>query len=328
MRGIAILLVLGFHSGHVRGGWLGIDLFFVLSGFLITSLLLDEWIATRKVSLRSFYRRRAHRLLPALLTMLAVYGAFALASESRAQLHDTAVSVLLGLTYTMNIHNYFVASGAPDWALQHLWTLSTEEQFYLLWPPVLVLLLIWRSVRPRTLLGWLCGGLLVAGAADTQVSAHADAILVGCLAGIAFTYGWVARMPNFARLTALLVLVPLAVVTSETGTPLQDALVIALFAVACTGVVLALICDPGWWFSRLACTRPLRYTGRISYGLYLWHLPMAKIFMSWTIGLPVTFLVAALSYRYIERPFLRRRGGPGTEPRRASSAVPSAVPTA
>jgi peptidoglycan/LPS O-acetylase OafA/YrhL len=327
LRGIAILLVLSFHSGHARGGWLGVDLFFVLSGFLITSLLVSEWASTGAISLPAFYRRRALRLLPALLTMLAAYGAFALATESRAQMRDTAVSVLLGLTYTTNIHNYFVAGGAPDWALQHLWTLATEEQFYLLWPPILAFFLLRRPTEPRTVLAWLGAAALLLAMTAPWVAPWPVAIVVGCIVGLALTQGWLSRTPHVVRIAGLVLAVPLALLATQTRVPLYDGPPIILFAVGSALVILACVCHPEWWFARLVGHEPLRYVGRISYGLYLWHLPIAKIFMSWTLALPVTFVVAALSYRFVEQPFLRRRPRV-RQTADASTVVPASVPAA
>jgi len=320
LRGIAILLVLAYHSGFIRGGWLGVDLFFVLSGFLITSLLLSERAATGTVSLGSFYRRRAFRLVPALLSMLAVYVAFVVATGSRAQIHATLESAALGLTYTMNVHNYFVASGAPDWALNHLWSLATEEQFYLLWPPLLALLLA-RSVRPRVVLAVLGGGALVAAVVGPWLPTWADAILVGCVAGVVFTHSFLPSIPRVARWAALLAATALALFESETRSTFHNAPVITLFALAAAVLLLTSATHADWWFVRVVSNKQLCYVGAISYGLYVWHLVLFKAFVGWPLGLPATFAVAVLSHRFLEQP-LRRRGR-NPKPASTVSAPPS-----
>jgi peptidoglycan/LPS O-acetylase OafA/YrhL len=314
LRGIAILLVLAAHAGYLSTGALGVDLFFVLSGFLITSLLLSEWGSTASVSLVAFYHRRVLRLVPALATLLTVYLILGSAYWNRGAVIAT---VTLGLGYVTNLARG-LGGPLPAPGLDHLWSLATEEQFYLLWPPILLILLR-RRVRPaRIALGL---GVLVVTSALWRVAlgglghdfdrlwympdTHMDPILLGCAAGVVFTYGMVGRIPR------LLVLAALAMATTVLAAFRGDefwmgVLGLPLFVVSATVLVLACALERDSRFSRLLSQRALRYLGRISYSVYLWHWPLFAI-LGWRIGLPLSVVVAALSYRYIELPFLRRK---------------------
>ena len=151
LRAVAILLVVAvLPRSWLPGGTLGVDLFFVLSGFLITTLLLEERGATGDVSLPHFYARRALRLLPALWLLLIVYVAYGLANGHHGLPSHVLGAAAIGAGH---VANFFAAAGSPNQAhyLVHLWSLAQEEQFYLLWPIVLLALLR-RGVSTRTLL--------------------------------------------------------------------------------------------------------------------------------------------------------------------------------
>jgi len=214
IRGIAILLVLAVHADHaVPGGELGVDLFFVLSGFLITSLLLTEWDRDATFSLRSFYRRRAFRLLPALVVMLAVVSAAAVltADDVGGQL----VWVLYSLGYVINF-TALLEEGIGNASLRHMWSLSQEEQFYLVWP-VLLLLLLRAGLRPRVLAGLLGGtaaallvyrGVLESNGVSVSFLLYAPdmrgvGLVLGCLAAVVFTGGLVRRVPGWLATASL-----------------------------------------------------------------------------------------------------------------------------
>ena len=163
----------------------GVEIFFVLSGFLIRTLLLEERVATGTISFTRFYRRRAARLVPGLVLMLAVYGIVTYGAHARA--------LFFGLTYTSNIATVVDANAMP-WSLGHLWSLAQEEQFYLLWPPLLLLLARARTAfLPKALALLLLAVMLerlalVAHGSDIQriyfaPDTHAEPILVGCLFG-------------------------------------------------------------------------------------------------------------------------------------------------
>jgi peptidoglycan/LPS O-acetylase OafA/YrhL len=319
LRGIAILLVLAVHTSDdldaLPGGVLGVDLFFVLSGFLITSLLLGEWDRDGRISFRGFYRRRALRLLPALFAMLGIFITLAaLVSES---FRTDATWALYSLFYVVNVAAVH-EGGIESASLQHMWTLAQEEQFYVVWP-----LALWAALRvgarPRMLVA-LLGAVALAliawrtaawldGAAPGYLfyapETRSDGLVLGCLAGVAFSYGLVRRVP--LRLATLAV-VPacFAVAAIDLQKPGLAAILLPLFCACATVVLLACVLEPGWWFTRLVDRSWLRGLGRISYGLYLWHLPI-YVAVGWKLGLPLAVVVALLSYRFVERPFLRLR---------------------
>jgi peptidoglycan/LPS O-acetylase OafA/YrhL len=175
IRAIAVIGVLGFHAG-VRGfggGLLGVDIFFVLSGFLITSLLLDEWSATGTVSFRRFYERRARRLLPGLFLLLLLVAAYAqwfAETDTLSTLRGDALSTILYVAnwrFIFSGQSYFVHFGPPS-PLLHTWSLAVEEQFYLVWPAVALFVLRRRGRR----------GLAVAASIFMVASAVLTAVLL------------------------------------------------------------------------------------------------------------------------------------------------------
>jgi peptidoglycan/LPS O-acetylase OafA/YrhL len=322
VRGVAVLLVVLVHTlpffsfiGNAwSGGAFGVDLFFVLSGFLITSLLLGEWSRRGEVSLLAFYVRRARRLLPALLALLSIFALLSLILAPRSAPGILADSVVRG-AYVAN----FLVAYTPDGVghgFAHLWTLAQEEQFYLLWPLFMLTMLRCRA-RPVHLLVVLAAGVLAVniwrvlvvtdGASWLRVwtgpDTHADTILFGCAAGIVYTYR-LFRVPR--RLGVVSGLVVAAIIAfGDNSRTVELALVLPVFAAASALLLLALVDEPSWSLTRLLSTRPLRATGKVSYGLYLWHAPcLAFIGLA---GLPVAVAVTLVSYRYIEQPFLRRR---------------------
>jgi peptidoglycan/LPS O-acetylase OafA/YrhL len=222
LRGVAVLAVV-FHHGHLfkygRGGFLGVDLFFVLSGFLITCLLVQEWEETDWVRLPAFYTRRVLRLYPALLAIVLVVGAYSYATLPSDQHASLAVHLASVLAYVSN----FVHGGTGR-VLGHTWSLSVEEQFYLLWPPCLLLML--RSgVSRRTIHAIVVAAiLLVAAHRAVDFSAHdwssldellwrayvkpdmrLDAPLMGCLSALPIGWGHAPRLGAWVALLAGLV---------------------------------------------------------------------------------------------------------------------------
>ena len=337
VRGIAILLVLIVHVGYpghlLPGGVLGVDLFFVLSGFLITSLLLTEWNDRGAISLRAFYRRRALRLLPALVVMLAIVSAVLVATGELDQL----VWVGYSLGYVVNVAA--LDGGISATSLKHMWSLSQEEQFYLVWPIALLVLLRART-RPQTLavvlvaiamviLAWRTFlGLAMASPGYLLYAPETRSIglVLGCLAGVLFSYGLVTRVPLWLA-TPMLVPAGMAVAALGLGSRWDAVVLVPTFCVAATIVLLACVLHPRWWFARLIDRAWLRGLGKISYALYLWHWPLYYAF-GWVIGLPLAIVVACLSYRFVELPFLRRRypkTDQATTTPRGKATIPPAV---
>jgi peptidoglycan/LPS O-acetylase OafA/YrhL len=307
LRAIAVALVIGLHVfQRPAGGYMGVDLFFVLSGFLITTLLLEEHAFHGRVSLRRFYARRALRLVPALLVFLVVSG-----TVYALQGRPPWAGVALGLTYLTNVG---IIVGHWDASYEHLWSLAVEEQFYLAWPLLLLLGLRWRNRFWRLALIALAGAIAIATARYLLMPAHVsvrfgwpmvtrfDSILLGCAAALVRRSGWKIRTRSVA-IFAFLVGAGI-VAAGAAQTTIYDGYTFA-FSIAAAFLVLAAADSRSRILSPLAAP-PLVYVGKLSYALYLWH----PVVLSWlTSAQPIevilfTFLLAAASYHLVERPFL------------------------
>jgi peptidoglycan/LPS O-acetylase OafA/YrhL len=341
LRALAVLAVLGVHSGlsWAGGGWAGVDVFFVLSGFLITALLLEEWQRTGAVSLRRFYLRRALRLLPALVVLLAVCWLFARACLPPRQEALTRQGVFSALGYYAN-WRVFRHPDVHD-LLTHTWSLSVEEQFYFLWPLALAVLLRLRLGRPA-LLGIVAAG--VGGCAVLRavlwhgshafpelymrLATRADTLLLGCLTallasgGLLPRAGWGRALLHLAAGAALLYLGWVLVCGRHTSDGWYYG-GYTLLAAACAVLVAALVSGPPRALAWLLEARPLVWLGRLSYSLYLWHYPLCLLHAAYVarlgklLGTPVpealrlpllyaaVLLAAALSFYLVEQPFLR-----------------------
>ena len=292
VRGIAIVAVVTYHFFNVlAGGYFGVDLFFVLSGFLITTLLLEDG------RLHRFYERRALRLLPALVPLLIVCQR--LTSWNR---------IAEGGFYVANFFRAFGRDSLYDTPVDHLWSLAAEEQFYLLWPVLLGVLVVHR--RRLTLaiailfVALVCYriGLAASGSSMRRLyygpDTHADGLVLGCLAALVRPH--VRR--SLGRI-ALATVVAFFALGAWTVSWLAYGL--PLFEIAAALVVLA-AADSGLPELTL---RPLVWLGLISYSLYLWHQP-ARFIVGKThpwVGLPFALLLALGSYRLVEQRFRRGR---------------------
>jgi peptidoglycan/LPS O-acetylase OafA/YrhL len=320
IRALAVGLVVVFHSyvGIADGGWLGVDVFFVLSGFLITALLLKERDGRGSVGLVAFYARRMLRLLPAVAVLLVVTGA--LSAQARS-----------GLPWIVGYAtNWGKVTGGLFGPLDHLWSLSVEEQFYLVWP--LALLGLSRLRRPALMFGATLGlaalvSLTRMALVLTEVIDHdraylgsdlrADALLYGCALGIAFHAGWLHRATRLWRLLAVpAVLGLIVVVLSPVGPTATTAPFLFLPIDLAAAVVVALaVTSP----SSVPWLRwsPLVRLGVVSYGVYLWHYPVmwglgkgadADPLVVLVVGAVASVLLAELSFRLVESPALRLKG--------------------
>ncbi|CAN5337748.1 acyltransferase family protein [soil metagenome] len=339
LRAIAVVLVMLFHllPGSVVGGYVGVDLFFVISGFLITGLLVRERRSVGRLQLRSFWVRRARRLLPALAVVLLVTSSVALVLGG-----DVLVGLgrqLLGAT-TFSYNWLDIAGGTqyfndttPE-LFRNLLSLAVEEQFYLLWPLVVVGLLVVRRARTRVgvavALGALSLGAMVTlfaiGASPTRVYYGTDTHSFGLAIGSALALAVDARPPSTWR-PALRRTLPVAGLLSIAGivvialTLTEDGALVyrgglALVAIL-TAIAIAACIAPGSLLGRALELEPVRWVGQRSFGLYLWHWPLYVLlgvalpqFTTDRDGLQLlggaaaclTAVAATLSYRFAETP--------------------------
>ncbi|WGO98386.1 acyltransferase [Saccharophagus degradans] len=334
LRGFAICLVILFHvSPHegMIGGFLGVDVFFTLSGFLITNLLVKEALAKNTLNLKNFYLRRCLRLLPALGLLVLGFTAFSFIVFDREEFIRSAIDSVIVL---LNVANWPRAFGIwrPDW-LSNMWSLSIEEQFYLIWPPIL-LFLITKKCHLQTmlklalaiaLLAWLWRAFLTSQGVDWMrvyngTDTRIDSLLVGAALGIAV---YLPSFDNFIRsnrqllsylaLAASSAILIFSVLTSFKSPTLYYYILVIIEI--CTCLVILDACYAGESKVRKLLELPtLVWLGGISYSLYLWHLPIFKIlrrlydFNSLSIlifGTAISIAIAALSFYFVEKPILK-----------------------
>lgn len=358
LRASAILLVLVGHYGSTHNapafldhqiflslGNVGVRVFFVISGFLITTLLLRELDEMGRIDLRAFYVRRALRIFPAsfayigIIYLLYLGGVVDLTLKLGSRTHSSPYPDLVhAITYTANYtHDY-------NWYLNHLWSLSVEEQFYLLWPGLLVVCGVQWGVRGCLLtlivVPLIRASMHLLGAPSIALSrefqAVADALATGCLLSLLHNRFSAATLGRFLRHPAALVMgvlgmgvgygvaflsPPFAHVFGQTAANLGTALVVTYG-----------IRDPAGPLGSLLNWRPMMFIGVLSYSLYLWQQPFLFFkSTSWMASSPqnivFAFGAALLSYYGIERPFLRRKARYAASAPRSSSDRPSSTET-
>ncbi|HET7901860.1 MAG TPA: acyltransferase family protein [Candidatus Nanopelagicales bacterium] len=349
VRAVAVTAVLVFHANPdwLPGGFLGVDVFFTLSGFLITSLLLAELDRTGAVRFGRFYLRRARRLLPALVLVLIATALLAItvAQDAAQRVREDVIASSVYVTnwwYVAHGTDYFEATGRPP-LLQHLWSLSVEEQFYLIWP--LLMYGLWRigkvrGVRYGAALGAIVSTALMTwlavrdGMPDVSSTArvyfgtdtHAMTLLVGAvLATLWRPQQFGERLTGRGRraMTAVGTASILALgaifwfVGSDTAALYRGGfLVVGLVSAG----VIAASAVTGTAFATVLGHQPLRWLGERSYGIYLWHWPIFMVLRpgidldadGWPVQVArfaLTFAAAELSYRFVEMPI--RRGALG-----------------
>ena len=336
-----MLAVMGFHEGvsELSGGFLGVDVFFVLSGFLITDLLVSHYDRRGRLDLKDFWSRRARRLLPALALMLIVVTAAATVIEP-TQGTSLRLALLAAVTYTSNwyqiLHHvsYFASLGlftAPP-PLDHLWSLAIEEQFYLIWPLILWLIIFRLNGRRARVTATLILAALSALAMALEYSpgdpslvyygtdTHASALLIGAAVALALPLATVASLPatQVRRLDAAgvvgLVLLAWAAGHFSGADPAVYPVGLILAAVGAAGLVVA-AAGTGV-IAAMTGLPPLRWLGIRSYGIYLWHWPVialagaiigarANSAWMWFIEAALSIGPACLSWQFVETPILR-----------------------
>ena len=338
LRALAVVAVLLFHGGYLQGGFLGVDLFFALSGFLITSLLVRDADGAG-IHLTAFWGRRFRRLLPALLALIAVVAAWVAAFGSPAELDSVRRDGPWALGYLANWHaiaesgGYWQSFQQPS-MFDHLWSLAIEEQFYLVWPIVLAVVWRWAPRPSRALVTTCIAGIVaslvtmvvLAGPGDpTRVymgtDTRAASLLAGALAATGPCRRLVARLLARVDATVLVVGGGALVLWSWVAVDgASSALLyrggLAVHSGLCALVVAVVATTPGATGARVLGCRPLAWIGVMSYGLYLWHWPVYVVLSPERTGLAgppllvlrlaVAVVFAVASYQLVEDPVRRR----------------------
>ncbi|NOU88562.1 acyltransferase family protein [Paenibacillus sp. LMG 31460] len=341
LRALSVLAVIAYHLNNslAPGGLLGVGIFFTLSGYLITDQLITQWQTTRQINLKDFWMKRARRLMPAMFFMLAIIGIWLLVFD-RARLFSLQgdfVSVALYFNnWWLIFHNisYFESFGPPS-PIGHLWSLAIEEQFYFLWPLILVFVLRFTPRRGQLIMFTLIGAAASVLAMALVYNANMDpsrvyfgtdtrafALLVGAaLAMLWPSHNLPALVTRKSRLmldivggTGLIGILLMIWKTSEYDTSLYVG-GLGLFSIL-SAIVTAVLAHPASLVAKLMSCPPLQWIGMRSYSLYIWHYPVIILTSSsGDIGevnvfkilmqVFISFLLATLSWKFIEEPFRR-----------------------
>lgn len=339
VRALAVLAVLGYHLNvpWAQGGLMGVTIFFVLSGFLITKLLLVEYTTTGRIDFAQFWIRRARRLLPAIVTVLLVMSALytvfnhALLTKMRT---DFLPSLFFFNNWWQIFHNvsYFDNLGAPS-PLTHFWSLAIEEQYYLFFP-IFLFVVMRLKTRRKVFMGILAGIALLSavemavlytpGGDPTRVYYGTDTRMFSLLIGACLAVGTIGRIPRVGLLGRQIIaavsfagLVAAIVLTDGMGVfPYYGGLVLVSLLTA--ALLYAVSYEGGGIAGKVLTFAPLKWLGERSYGVYLWHYPIILLMTDqnataeppvWmlVLQLAVTLVVAELSYRFVEQPLRRGR---------------------
>ncbi|AIS59687.1 acyltransferase family protein [Listeria ivanovii] len=343
LRALAVIAVIAYHLNFswAKGGFIGVDIFFVLSGYLITNILLTQWEKTQTLQLKQFWLRRFRRLIPAVYIMIVVVVIYSVLfhPEILKNLRGDAIASFFYVSnwwFIFHDVSYFDSFGLPS-PLKNLWSLAIEEQFYLIWPAFLLVFLRWVK-NPKLLLKIVIGlGLLSAiwmtvlydpGTDPSRVYYGTDTRAFDLLAGCALAFVWPFNrlspvvpkrskaVLNIVGTLSILLFFVFTAFVSEYQPFLYRG---GLLFVAIIGVtMIATISHPASYLSKVFSFKPLRWIGTRSYGIYLWHYPIITLTTPvFEVGQPniwrailqvaATFIIAELSFRFIETP-IRKNG--------------------
>lgn len=343
LRGAAVLLVVAYHASYLTAGWgprilpggfIGVDLFFVLSGFLITRQLATALMDHGDIDLPHFAGRRVRRLVPALIAALIGTLVLLWLTGDLPDSRTTVTSVIGALLYVNNIQQ------ARGWPLiqdfSHTWSLAIEAQYYLVWPLVLLGFHRLRTSR-RTLVAAIALVMVAVWVRRAQMwtdQAHfqrlylgtdtrIDVLLAGSILGLLAAWGDLWRVDGRwlrAPVVGAIAVFTLVSLQSETGDHrLYDQYGLVAVTLAGMALVASVLVDPEWSLHRVWRLPMLRWLGLRSYSLYLWHVPIFLAIsrslgarptaVKVALGLTVALGLAELSYRYVEQPFRRRSEG-------------------
>ncbi len=314
LRAVAVLMVMLLHAHFQfgKGGGIGVDLFFALSGFLITTLLLEEHSANNFISLLGFYIRRTFRLFPAVYFMLLVillYASLYTVGITKENIHN---EILASSLYVNNISYMW---GVTPMFLGHTWSLGVEEQFYLVWPLLLILALKYFSIDKLILallvfipLIWILKSLHYFPILSGLIH---ESIFIGCLFAL---LRWESKIPikipNFISVMLFLLLLFIGLISKSIYHTFITYDLRFIGGFISIFIIIGMVENPKSLLNRLLSFRGIVYIGKISYALYLWHVPVFKWFLMYS-ALPsfisfvckflVTFILAILSLELIEK---------------------------
>lgn len=343
LRGIAVLAVIAYHMDFnwASGGLLGVTIFFVLSGYLITNLLMMEWDQTNTINLKEFWFRRARRLLPAMFSMLFIITAWVTLFEQSflSKLREDFLAAALYVSnwwYIFQDLSYFEAMGTPS-LLTHFWSLAIEEQFYIIWPIFIFVALLFKMKKKHIMITTIVIAVISALAMallydpnvdPSRVYYGTDTRVFSLLSGAALAFFWPSQklakqVPTQLRIVlditgaaALVIIFVIIALTNQYGSFLYygGMVLVSILSV----ILIATLVHPASKLSKLMSFKPLCWIGARSYGIYLWHYPIILLtspkvdigefsFTRFLFQIVLILVVSSLSYTYIENPI--RKGG-------------------